>query len=214
MNLKRMLTGVILLAGVGLATMSGARAEIVEGRDYTVLSSPKPTETGKNIEVIEFFWYGCPHCNELHPHLKAWQKRASKDVSFRYVPAVARASWVPGAKTFYTLDTLGLVNEMHDKVFDAIHDEKIDLGKEDILFDWIVKQGIDRKKFVDVYSSFAVQNQATRSAQMLKEYSLTGVPALVINGKYVTSGRMGSTPQENIRILESLIEKARKEKGM
>lgn len=214
MNLKRMLTGLILLAGAGLIAMSGARAEIVEGRDYTVLASPKPTETGKNIEVIEFFWYGCPHCNELHPHLKAWQKRAAKDVSFRYVPAVARASWVPGAKTFYALDTLGLVNEMHDKVFDAIHDDKIDLGKEDVLFDWIVRQGIDRKKFVDVYNSFAVQNQATRSAQMLKEYSLTGVPALVVNGKYVTSGRMGSTPQENIRILESLIEKVRKEKGM
>ncbi|SCY19330.1 thiol:disulfide interchange protein DsbA [Nitrosospira sp. Nl5] len=203
----------LLLIGISLAGISGARAEIVEGRDYTVLPHPRPTDSGKNIEVLEFFWYGCPHCYDLHPHIKSWLKTMPKDVSFRYVPAIFRSNWVPGAKVFYALEALAERDKLHDKVYDAIHLDKIDLTKDEVLFDWIAKQGIDRQKFIDAYNSFSVQNQVSRSTQMSKDYHLSGVPALVVDGKYVTSGKMGGTPHDTIKVLGELIEKARKERA-
>ncbi|SEP25066.1 thiol:disulfide interchange protein DsbA/DsbL [Nitrosovibrio sp. Nv6] len=213
MNSFRLLAAVVLLlAGISVAGISAARAEIVEGSDYIVLPRPQPTDSGKNIEVIEFFWYGCPHCYELHPRIKAWLKQMPKDVSFRYVPAIFRANWATGAKTFYALEALGETDRLHDKVYNAIHRDKIDLSKEEVLFDWMAKQGIDRQKFIDAYNSFSVQNQVTRSTRMSKDYSLTGVPAVVVDGRYMTSGRMGSTPEDTIKTLDELIEKVRKER--
>lgn len=212
MNRRQSFAISFLLLGFILINSLSVRADIVEGKDYTVLTNPQPTQDSSTIEVLEFFWYGCPHCNSLHPHLKTWLKNAPDDVSFRYVPTIFRANWVSGAKTFYAIEALGLTNTLHDKVYDAIHRDKIDLNTESILLDWIEKQGVDRKKFGNTYHSFSVQNQVARSTQMTRQYQLTGVPALVINGKYLTSGKMGGTPQDTIRTLEMLIEKARKEK--
>lgn len=201
-----------LLLSFSLISLSSARADIVEGKDYTVLATPQPTQDGNTIEVLEFFWYGCPHCDSLHPHLKTWLMNIPKDVSFRYVPATLRANWVSAAKIFYTIEAIGKTDVLHDKVYDAVHRDKIDINNESVLFDWVEKQGIDRKKFEDTYRSFSVQNQVARSTQLSRQYQLTGVPALVINGKYITSGKMGGTPQDTIRTLEALIEKIRKEK--
>ena len=201
----------LLLIGISITGISGARAEIVEGRDYTVLPHARPTDSGKNIEVLEFFWYGCPHCYDLHPHIKTWLKTIPKDVSFRYVPAIFRSNWIPGVKTFYALEALGEKDRLHDKIYEAIHLDKIDLTKDEVLFDWVAKQGIDRQKFIDAYNSFSVQNQVSRSTQMSKDYNLSGVPALVVDGKYLTSGKMGGTPQDTIKVLGELIEKVRKE---
>jgi protein dithiol oxidoreductase (disulfide-forming) len=211
MRLLRILATIFLLTGMSVTAISSARAEIVEGRDYTTLSHPQPAGEN-NIEVLEFFWYGCPHCYELHPRIKAWLKRKPNDVSFRYVPAVFRANWIPGAKTFYALEALGVSDKLHDKVYDAIHLDKVDLTKDEILFDWVAKQGVDRQKFIDAYNSFAVQNQVTRTTRMSKDYGLAGVPAVVVDGKYLTSGRMGSTPEDTIRTMEELIEKVRTER--
>lgn len=198
---------------MNLAEVLIAHAEIVEGRDYTVLSTAQPTESDpKHIEVIEFFWYGCPHCSDLHPYISRWLENKPVDVAFRFVPAIFRNNWVPGAKTFYTMESLGLTQTLHDKVYHAIHREKTDLSKEVVLFDWVAKQGIDRDRFVSAYNSFTVQNQANRSAQMTRQYKLTGVPALVVDGKYLTSGKAGGTPQDTISVLNQLIEKVRAEK--
>ena len=208
----RFIAAFLLLAGIGFTGISSARAELVEGRDYTVLFNQQPTESGKKIEVLEFFWYSCPHCSDLHPHLKAWLKKMPKDVSFRYVPAIFRNNWIPGAKTFYALEALGVRDKLHDKVYDAIHLDNLDLTNEEVLFNWVAKQGVDRKKFMDAYASFAVQNLASRSAQMSRDYMLSGVPALVVDGKYLTSGKMGGTAEETLKILDELIVKVRKEK--
>jgi thiol:disulfide interchange protein DsbA len=212
MNSMRFFVAFVLFLSLGLTGISGVRAELTEGRDYAVLFSPQPTKSGKNIEVLEFFWYGCPHCYSLHPHIKAWLKKMPKDVSFRYVPAIFRSSWVPGAKTFYALEILGERDKLHDKIYDAIHIKKIDLTKEELLFDWIAKQGIDRKKFANIYNSFTVANQSSQSSQMSRKYGLKGVPSLVVDGKYLVSGKMGGTPQETISILDELIKKVRKER--
>jgi len=212
MNQYKPLAVFFLLLSFSLINLSSARADIVEGKDYTVLATHQPTQDSNTIEVLEFFWYGCPHCNSLHPHLKSWLMNIPSDVSFRYVPATLRANWVSAAKIFYAIEAIGKTDVLHDKIYDAIHRDKIDLNQESILFDWIEKQGIDRKKFEDTYRSFAVQNQVAKSTQLTRQYQLTGVPALIINGKYITSGRMGGTPQDTIKTLEALIEKARKEK--
>ncbi|AKH38823.1 MULTISPECIES: thiol:disulfide interchange protein DsbA/DsbL [Nitrosomonas] len=190
-----------------------AQAEIIEGRDYIVLATPQPTEDQRSIEVIEFFWYGCPHCYELHPHIDNWRKNAPKDVKFRYVPAIFRANWTPAAKTFYAMEALGITKELHDKVYKAIHRDKIDLSKEAVLFDRIEKQGIERAKFINAYNSFSVQNQVAKVSQMIRQYKLTGVPALVVEGKYITSGKMSGTPRDTIQVLNELIDKARKERA-
>ncbi len=212
MNSIRLLAAALLLGVISFTGISSARAELVEGRDYTALPHPQPTESGKNIEVLEFFWYGCPHCYDLHPHIKTWLKKMPKDVSFRYVPAIFRPNWIPGLKTFYALEALGERDKLHDKVYEAIHADKVDLTKDEVLFDWIAKQGIDRQKFIDAYNSFSVQNQVARATQMSKDYNLSGVPTVVVDGRYLTSGKMGGTPQDTIKTLDELIEKVRKER--
>lgn len=212
MNRRKSVAIFFLVLSLGLINSLTAHADIVEGKDYTVLASPQPTQDANRIEVLEFFWYGCPHCYNLHPHLKTWLLNIPGDVGFRYVPAIFRANWVAAAKIYFAIEAMGVTDILHDKVYDAIHRDKIDLNNESVLFDWIEKQGIDRKKFENTYNSFTVQNQVARSTQMSRQYQLTGVPALVINGKYVTSGRMGSTPQDTIKTLEALIEKVRKER--
>lgn len=211
MNIQRAFYFIFGLLCFGLTGL--AVAEITEGKDYTVLSPAHPVESdAQHIEIIEFFWYGCPHCNDLNPHLHRWLENKPTDVEFRYVPAIFRDSWAPGAKIFYTLESMGLTQPLHDRVYNAIHREKINLSKDAILFDWIERQGISRDEFISVYNSFTVQNQTNRAAQIIRQYGLRGVPALIIDGRYVTSGKAGGLPQDTISVLEQLIEKVRKER--
>lgn len=212
MSQRKSLAIFFLIVCLSWIAISGAHAEVVDGKDYTILKNPQPTQDSSKIEVLEFFWYGCPHCYSLHPHLKSWLANVPSDVSFRYVPAILRPNWVTAAKIFYAIEAMGITNDLHDKVYDAIHRDKVDLNNEMVLFDWIEKQGIDRKKFEATYNSFSVQNQVSRSTQSTRQYQLSGVPALVVNGKYLTSGRMGGTPQDTIRTLDALINKVRNEK--
>lgn len=195
-----------------LVSFTNAYAELVEGKNYTILKNSQPTRDDSKIEVLEFFWYGCPHCDSLHPHVKTWAQNIPSDVDFRYVPAIFRPNWTTGAKVFYTIEAMGLLDPLHDKIYHAIHRGKIDLSDEAVVFGWIEKEGIDRKKFEDTYRSFAVQNQVAKSTQMSRQYQLTGVPAIVVNGKYLTSGGMSPTPEDTIKTLNALIDKARKEK--
>jgi protein dithiol oxidoreductase (disulfide-forming) len=212
MNINRFFIAIFLLLSIGLVGLSSTHAEIVKGKDYTILTNAQPTQNESGIEVIEFFWYGCPHCNNLHPHIKAWLKNISEDVHFRYVPAIFRSNWVPGAKAFYTMEAIEGADILHDRIYDAIHRDKINLTEESVLFDWVEKQGVEREKFVNTYNSFAVQNQVARSTQMTRQYQLTGVPALVIDGRYMTSGKRGGTPQDVILVLEQILDKVRQER--
>lgn len=210
-SMRSLLAVMILIGGVGLA--GSGQAELVEGRDYVLLSHPQPIESGSDVEVLEFFWYGCGSCYALHPQLSAWLAGAPKGVSFRYVPAVLRPNWAPAAKAFYALEALGVRSALHDKVYDAIHIGKVDSTSDAALFDWAARQGIDRNKFIEAYNSFSVQaQQVPRSERMAAKYGISGVPTLVVDGKYMTSGRMGSTPANTIRILNELIDKARRER--
>ncbi|MGH8743125.1 MAG: thiol:disulfide interchange protein DsbA/DsbL [Burkholderiales bacterium] len=199
---------------LGLAGMtSGASAELRLDRDYRLVTPAQPVETGDKIEVIEFFYYGCPHCFEIEPYLKRWKASMPKDVAYRLVPALFRDSWVPLTKTFYALEALGELARLHDAVFEAIHVKNINLNNEQILFDWVEKQGVDRKKFADAYASFAVRNRVVNARNLTVAYGVDGTPSLVVDGKYITGPGLTGSHESAIKVLNELIAKAREERS-
>lgn len=205
---------------------SGFAQQPVAGRDYVLISPVQPTDSGKKVEVIEFFWYGCPHCYHLEPSLKAWLKKKPADIEFRAVPGTfGSPSWEPLTRTYYALDAMGLAAKYHDTIFAAIHEEK-DAAKQRalvndsrIIADWLATKGVDRQKFLDTYNSFAVNNFTKRSVDMTRNYDVAGTPALAIDGKYLTSPSNFSKPDHSVdydrffAVVDQLIAQARKERA-
>ena len=182
-----------------------------EGKDYKRLDKPvAPEAPAGKVDVIEFFWYSCPHCNAFEPTLDAWVKTASKDMAIRRVPVAFNASFVPQQKLFYALEGMGKLDEVHAKVFRAIHVEKQKLAKDDEIFAWIGKQGLDVAKFKEIYNSFSVSNQVRRASQLQDAYGVEGVPSMGVAGKYYTDGTMAGSMQTVLQVVESLTAMARK----
>jgi len=173
----------------------------VNGKDYRTLERPQPTDSGKKVEVTEFFWYDCPHCNAFEPALEAWVKKQGDKINFKRVPVAFRDSFIPQQKLYYALEALGKVDELHARIFRAIHAERKQLDTEQQIMDFIAKQpGIDAKKFADAYNSFGVQTKARRATQLQADYQIDGVPTLAIAGRYMTSpsivaGSVGDRPE-------------------
>ena len=190
-----------------------AGPEAFEGHEYARLKNPQPVATGNKVEVLEFFWYRCPHCFQLEPGINAWLKTLPRDAQVRRVPAVFRDDWMPGAKLYYTLEQMKLLDRLHHKVFDAYHVENINLNDPAVLGGWIAKQGVDRKKFEGIFNSFSTQSKATQGAQLATAYAITGVPAFIIDGKYTTSVSMAGSQARLFEVLDQLIVKARAERG-
>ncbi len=203
----------MLAAAVLSLSAFAAPNAAVEGRDYTRLSNAQPVATGNKVEVLEFFWYRCPHCFQLEPGLTAWLKTLPKDAQVRRVPAVFRDDWMPGARLYYTMEQMGLLNRLHHKVFDAYHVEGINLNDPAVLGDWMAKQGVERSKFEAVYNSFSTQSKATQGARLAATYGINGVPAFIIDGKYATSQSMAGSEPRLFEVLDQLIVKARAERS-
>lgn len=177
--------------GLPVATPALAQArQFKEGKDYVKLGKPVATEApaGK-VEVIEFFWYSCPHCNTFEPSFEAWLKAAPKDLQVRRVPVAFNASFVPQQKLYYTLEGMGKLPELHARVFRAVHVERQALNKDELIFDWIAKQGVDMAKFKEVYGSFTVANQVRKASQLQEAYQVEGVPSMGVAGRYYTADR-------------------------
>ena len=200
-------------AAVFSLTALAAGPEAFEGHDYARLKNAQPVATGKKIEVLEFFWYRCPHCFQLEPGLDKWLKTLPKDAQLRRLPAVFRDDWMPGAKLYYTLEQMDLLSRLHTKVFDAYHLENLNLNDPAVLGGWIAKQGVDRKKFEGIYNSFSIQSKATQGARLATAYGITGVPTLIIDGKYMTSESMTNSEPRLFEVLDQLIVKARAERS-
>ncbi len=203
----------MLAAAVLSFSVFAAPESAFEGHDYTLLKNPQPVATGNKIEVLEFFWYRCPHCFQLEPSLDNWLKTLPKDAQMRRVPAVFQDSWMPAAKIYYTLMQMGLLDTLHNKVFNAYHIEHTDLNNPAVLGDWIAKQGVDRKKFEAIYNSFSIQAKATQGARLATLYGVNGVPTFIVDGKYSTSMSMTGSEQRLYEVLDELIDKARSERG-
>ncbi|AOG23604.1 thiol:disulfide interchange protein DsbA/DsbL [Acidovorax sp. RAC01] len=182
-----------------------------EGKDYKRLDKPvAPDAPAGKVDVIEFFWYSCPHCNTFEPSLEAWVKAAPKDLSIRRVPVAFNASFIPQQKLYYALEGMGKLDEMHAKVFRAIHVEKQKLAKDDEIFAWVAKQGADAAKFKEVYNSFTVSNQIRRASQLQDAYGVEGVPSMGVAGKYYTDGTMAGNMQNVLQVVEHIAATARK----
>lgn len=211
---RRLLLTTMLLAGLAFA--AGASAQYTAGKDFLIINPPQPTESGKKVEVLEFFWYGCPHCNALQPALNAWLKHKPADVEFRRVPAVLGQSWIPLTQAYYTIEALGLTERLHHDVFDAIHKEKIRLQDPKTLFEWVAKRGIDQKKFEETYNSFGVRSRVQRAIDMSRSYGIPGTPAIVVDGRYLTAPHLGLAKGDALsyeryfKILDYVISLARK----
>jgi len=178
----------------------------VAGTDYQVLDTRAPVDASAGkIEVVEFFWYSCPHCNVFEPTLEAWVKRLPKDVAFRRAPVAFRDDFVPQQRLYFALEAMGLVEKLHTKVFAAIHGEKLNLSKADAIIDWVARQGVDRAKFVEQFNSFTSATKASRAAKLQNEYRVEGVPALGVAGRFYTDGSLARSMERALQVVESLV---------
>ena len=185
-----------------------------EGKDYLLLSKPAPSEASAGqIEVVEFFWYSCPHCNEFEPQLEAWAAKAPKDVSLRRVPVSFRPDFEPQQRLYYVLEALGKVAALHKKVFYAIHVEKQTLNTADLVTAWAQKQGIDKAKFTELYNSFPVNMKARKATQLQEAFMVDGVPALGVDGRYYTSGSLAGNMARALTVTDHVLTLARKTKA-
>ena len=200
------IAGLVFVQSTALAQGKPPQA----GTNYMVLEKRAAVEapTGK-IEVVEFFWYNCPHCNTFEPNLDAWRKGAAKDVVVRRVPVAFRNDFVPQQRLFYTLEAMGLVDKLHSQVFAAIHVEMKNLNTDDAIADWVAKQGVDKVKFLDQYNSFSVATKASRATQLQNAYKIEGVPALGVAGRFLTDGAMAGTMQRALQVVDFLTTEVR-----
>lgn len=199
------------LAVLGMPQLSFAQRRPQEGKDYRALDTKVPTEApaGK-IEVVEFFWYSCPHCNAFEPKLNAWLKKLPPDVSFRRVPVAFRDDFVPQQRLYYTLEAMGKVDQLHDKVFEAIHVKHEPTNREETIVAWAQKNGLDVARFRDLYNSFSVQTKARRATQLQDAYKVDGVPALGIAGRWYTDGEMAGNMDNALQVVDFLVADARR----
>ncbi|WP_367847822.1 thiol:disulfide interchange protein DsbA/DsbL [Rhodoferax sp. WC2427] len=194
----------LVLSPVGSAHAQGKPP--VAGTDYLVLDKPVPTEApaGK-VEVIEFFWYACPHCFAFEPALTAWLKKLPKNVAFRRVPVVFQDSFVPPQKLYYTLEAMGQLEAVHEKVFNAIHVERQKLDKDNLVIEWAAKQGLDKAKFVETYNSFSVATKVRKAAQLQEAYKVAGVPAMGVAGRFYTDGTQAQSMERGLTVVDYLV---------
>ena len=182
-----------------------------EGKDYIKLGKPASVsaQAGK-VEVIEFFWYSCPHCNAFEPQFEAWVKSQPADVVVQRVPVAFNASFVPQQKLYFTLEGMNLLPQLHAKVFRTIHVERNLLKTDDAIFEWVGKQGVDLAKFKTVYNSFTVNNQVRKASQLQNEYDVEGVPAMGVAGRYYTDGTKAGNMENVLRVVNTLVASSRK----
>ncbi|WP_342130175.1 thiol:disulfide interchange protein DsbA/DsbL [Hydrogenophaga sp. OTU3427] len=215
---RRDFTQAVLMAGTATTGLLGtaqtqAQTAFKEGTDYLKLSRPAPVDApADKVEVIEFFWYSCPHCNAFEPTFDAWAKKQPAHVVVKRAPVAFRDDFVPQQRLYYALEALGKVEELHRKVFHAIHTEKQRLTTQEQIADWIAKQGVDRAKFLEVYNAFGVAGKARRASQLQDAYQVDGVPSLGIAGKYFTSGSLAQNMPRTLQVAEHLIAQSRSAK--
>jgi len=197
------------LLGSNVALAQAAKPK--EGKDYMLLDKHVPTEVAAGkIEVIEFFWYSCPHCNAFEPAFEAWVKAAPKDVVVRRIPVAFREDFAPQQRLYFALEAMNKLDEFHRKVFQAVHVEHQPLAKDEAIIAWAEKQGLDKVKFTEVYRSFTVASKLRRAAQLQDAFKVEGVPSLGIAGRYYTDGSIAGTMEKALQVTDYLVAEVRK----
>ncbi|MGD8311558.1 MAG: thiol:disulfide interchange protein DsbA/DsbL [Gammaproteobacteria bacterium] len=192
-----------------LLTTAAVAKDYREGDGYTVLANPQPTSSGEKIEVLELFWYGCPHCYDLEPYIRKWLDGKPDDVVFVRLPAIVGPRWELLARAYFTAELLGVLDKVHPALFDAIHAEHREINDEGALEAFFVEQGVAAEDFRGTFNSFAVAVKTNTAKMKTRQYAITGVPTVIVNGKYSTSGRQAGSNQGIIDVVRYLIKQER-----
>lgn len=197
---------VLLACGVAQAD------EFKEGVNYKTIEQ-QPTSSGDKIEVLEFFWFGCPHCYAFEPSIEAWLKNKPANVEFIRVPAVFRPSWTLHARLYYALEIMGQDKRLVPVVFEYLNKQRRKLDSIDQILNFVSKHGIDRSEFLDTMNSFAVESRIRKAQQLQQDYAIEGVPTIAVNGKYVVTGTMAGSHEKMIQVMDYLIQKESKKEA-
>ena len=208
---RRLFSTAMLSAATTLGSAAAwAQQAFKSGKDYITLERPVATEAGAGkVEVLEFFWYSCPHCNAFEPGFAQWVKNAPKDVVVRRVPVAFREDFAPQQRLYYTLEAMDLIEKMHGRVFTAIHGEKLLLNTDASILAWAEKQGIDKTKFTETYKSFGVATKTKRAVQLQNDFKIEGVPSLGVAGRFYIDGTLAGSMDRALKVAESLIAQSR-----
>jgi thiol:disulfide interchange protein DsbA len=204
---KSLLTRVLALLVAWLLTQPTLAAGYEEGKQYKLVPEPQPTNSADKVEVLEFFWYGCPHCYTFEPLLNNWSKSIPANVELIRVPAVFRPDWKITARTYYALQEMGATELYHQKIFDQIHKQRKPLNTLDAMTDFLVAQGVDKAKFTEHYNSFAVDGLMRKAIMKQTAFDITGVPSVIVNGKYQIDAKSAGSYENLLKVLDYLIQK-------
>ncbi|SAL69490.1 DSBA oxidoreductase [Caballeronia choica] len=216
--MKKLFSALAVSLGIAVGAMSAMNAAHaspaapVAGTDYTVLQTAQPVDAAGKVEVIEFFWYGCPHCNEFEPYLEAWVKKQGPDVVFKRVPVAFRDDFIPHSKMYHALDALGVAEKVTPAVFHEIHVKKNYLLTPQAQADFLATQGVDKKKYMEAYNSFSTQSAIQRDSKLMQDYKIDGVPTLVVQGKYETGPAATNSLPGTTQVLDYLVAQVRAKK--
>ncbi|GAA5012636.1 thiol:disulfide interchange protein DsbA/DsbL [Acinetobacter puyangensis] len=204
--MKKLVLGVMSAAVMSISGMTLAADQFVQGKDYQVIAKPGKVDVPGKIEVREFFWYGCPHCFKLEPYMQAWLRQLPKDVNFIRTPAAMNPVWEQNARGYYVSEALGIRKKAHIPLFDAINKNGQQIFDQKSLAQFYTKYGASEGQFNQLFNSFAITGKVNQAKNLAIQYQLTGVPAVVVNGKYVVQGE----DQHVVNVVNYLIEKERK----
>lgn len=213
---RRLFSTALLSASAWLsAPVAWAQAALFKsGKDFLTLDRAVATEVGAGkVELIEFFWYSCPHCNAFEPSFAQWAKNAPKDVVVRRIPVSFRDDFAPQQRLFFTIEAMNLMETLHPKVFAAIHVEKLLLNTDASVLAWAEKQGVDKAKFHEIYKSFGVATKLKRAVQLQNDFKVEGVPSLGVAGRYYIDGTLAGSMDRALKVAEFLIAQSRTNAG-
>jgi thiol:disulfide interchange protein DsbA len=222
--MMRLIRTFLCAAAIGFSVAAvAAPAEPKTGIEFLTLPETQNTDAGNKVEVTEFFDYSCPHCNRFEPRLAAWVKQQGANIAFKRVHVSGNSGVLPQQRLFYTLEALGLLDQYHDKVFNAIHVERLRLATDEAVFAWADQAGIEHLKFVEAYRSFGVQAKLRRAGAMMAAYRISEWPMVAIDGRFLTSpsqaGEAVKSAQTEaqmqqlaLQVMEFLVAKAKAEK--
>lgn len=203
MRLAHLIAAAVLVLPLAWGPANAAQA----GKEYSVLSPAQPTDSRGKVEVIEFFAYTCPHCFDLEPELAAWARKLPANVVLKRQPVIFNDDWEPMARAYFALEALGAVDKLHADVFNAIHVEDKQLMEPETFFDWGAQHGLDRAKLKAAYNAFSTAAKVSRAKQLQRAYKISGVPALAVAGKYLTSASMTGSNANTLKLVSELIHK-------
>ncbi|NJN45184.1 MAG: thiol:disulfide interchange protein DsbA/DsbL [Candidatus Competibacteraceae bacterium] len=194
--------------------VAGAEPAFQEGTHYQKFPAPIPVTAAEDkVEVVELFWYGCPHCYSLEPVIDEWLTGKPDNVEFVRIPAVFGRNWEIHARTFYAAEALGVEGKIHQPLMDAIHAQKRPLDTEQQLAEFFAEQGVDKDAFLKALRSFDVETRLQRSQQLVRRYRITGVPAVVINGAFWTNASMAGSHEKIFEVVDYLVAQESKTSG-